>query len=253
MDHLTYEQALSIARVFGEPTKEKTIVLWLFREAAIPYEATKRMKSLSKKDRVADATIYRQVKRLSREYFLDATKKRTMKLKESADINEYQLSYPKGIIALTIFAYVLYLSADTSADLKRKLGLADLAEIVNSHSPIWRGFLFFLQWHRDTGIDLSHARIEPLYYSFTFMLALLNRLEEISEDEFKGVSQFMEELGLGPQHGGRMTIQELRDLKTKAQENQERMREVMRNLTTTDAKKWKRKLKGMQNSRRLVT
>jgi hypothetical protein len=243
--HLTYSQALQIAKVFGEPTKEKTIVLWLFREPAIPYLARERIKTLPKKDRVADATIYRQVKKLSREYFLDATKKRTMILKEPADVSEYQLSFPKGVIALTILAYVLYLSPDASTDLKKKLGLADFAEIVNS--PFWRPFLFFLQWHRDTGIDLSHARIEPLYYNFTFMLAMLNRLEEISENEFNALSQFMETLGLGPQHGRSMTIQELRNLKTKAQENQERMQELMKSLTASDAKKWRRELKAIQD------
>lgn len=245
MDRLTFEESKTLARVFGEPTTQKTIVLWLFREPGKKYDVIKeKMKSIPKPYRVPDASLYRQVDKLAKSHFLDIIKKGSMTLRKPVDINEYQLSFPKGILALAIYAYVLYLSPDTSDTLKKKLELAGLAEMVEL--PFWRPFLFFLEWHRDTGIDLSRAKIEPLYYSFTFFLAMLGRLEEITEKDFDTLADMMQLLGLGPQQGGRITLEELRNLKSRFQQTHEKMRAMVRSPTSSEAKALLQKLKSMK-------
>jgi len=245
MNRLTYQEAKSLASVFGEPTRQRTMVLWLFREPSKKYDVIKKkMRSIPKPYRVPDASLYRQVDKLSKNNFLESIKKGSMKLRKPVDVNEYRLSFPKGILALLIHACVLYLSPNTSDALKKKLELEGLVEMVES--PVLRPFLFFLQWHRDTGIDLSRAKIEPLYYNFTFFLAMLNRLEEITEKEFDALVDMMQLLGLGPQQGGRITLEELRNLKSRVQQAHEKAQVMMRSLASSEAKALLQKLKSMK-------
>jgi len=200
MAKLSMQEAKSLAKVFGEPDKQRMTLLLSFEKPRSQFDVLQRMKNLPKVFRVPRATLYRKVKGLYDEHFLDLIEeKEFVKGNLRGTVRYYRLTF-KGYLAGFIYAYLFLIDSKTPSSLKEKVEFDDFnkAAGVLESSPSWSFIVNFLRWHNKKNFDLSHAKIDIIYFALTLGLSMLEMPESISEEDLRALSEVGKPFGMIP-------------------------------------------------------
>jgi len=219
---LSYEEAKSVASVFGEVDYQKTILLLMFREPASKYDCLKKMGDLLEDFsdyRVPRATLYRKVDELFESSFLEITGKRKFVRGSLAQtVYKYTLSF-KGYAATIIYSYAFLLDPNVPKRLKKDILPKGILEAMES--SMGRIFVMLLKWHKERSIDLSRAKVGILYFNLTLVLSIMDHPQDISR-EIDLVATYVEPfsalLGLSSRVNVKEFFEEVQILKKEAQD-----------------------------------
>jgi len=209
LTELSLSEARSLARVFGEIDRQKSILLLLFIKPDSRWGISLRVDKLPKSYRIPRASLYRKVDELYESSFLDLLGTETGLT--GMTVSRYRLSL-KGLLAGFIYAYVLFLDSGTPDGVKKNTGLDELIGTFES-MPGWKLYVSFLRWHKGRSIDLSQARIDAAYFTFTLILSMLERPKDVSEQDLTRLSDHMKKFGLAPSQEPKDLVQLLEKAK----------------------------------------
>jgi hypothetical protein len=173
MTQLDLEEARSLAGLFGELDRKRMLLLTLFDSPGSKWDKKEAMKKAPKSDRIATATLYRNVDELLAEGFLEEMKGYERRARGGATVVTYSLTL-KGCLAGAIIARLL-LEQKISPELRKRV--EGIAETLDS-APGWPLFIEFLKWHKQRGIDLRRVSIDGAYFSSILWLALIEQPED---------------------------------------------------------------------------
>jgi hypothetical protein len=194
MAKLTLEEARNLVQVFGEVDPYKGVLLLLLTRTTSKWDLRPKMKMLPKNYRVPQATLYRRVNELSKNFFLDTVYGKTGRA--GMTVNSYRLSM-KGILAAGIYAYALFLDAQIPTSVKEKSNVEQwIKTLESSLGPAWELYINFLRWHRERRIDLSEAKIDMAYFGTVVFLSMLDHPENVTEDRMRELAEPLIKLGM---------------------------------------------------------
>ena len=176
MTQLTFDEARSLAQVFGTLDPKILILLLLFQKPRSKYDASMFTENKLTKHRIPTSSLYRIVDRLCKAGFLEVVDEGRYEHGDPKAVKEiYGLSL-KGMLASEISGLVIVLDPTFPA---RERGSIMPEESLEKY--VDRSYTIdFLRWHRDRGFNLSNARID---YAYLYLVSLLGRLDRKPEDD----------------------------------------------------------------------
>jgi hypothetical protein len=153
--------------------RKRMLLLTLFDRPGSKWDKNEVMKKAPKSDRIATATLYRNVDELLAEGFLEEMKGYERRSRGGSTVVTYRLTL-KGYFAEAITGRLL-LEEKISPQLRKRV--QEIAETLDS-TPGWPLFIEFLRWHKQRGIDLSHVSIDGAYFGSILWLALIEHPKE---------------------------------------------------------------------------
>jgi len=181
MGDLTFDEARSLGEVFGRLDFKALLLLSRFETSSTKYDAMKVLKELetsgisfpqSFSPIIPQSSLYRKVDELHEAGFLEIVdKKEFVRGTLEKPMNLYRLSL-KGSLACTIQRYAFFLDPEV------RFWATEYAKQLES-MPGFPLLIAFLRWHKERRIDLSSARIDPLYRLFTTLMAMRDHPEDL--------------------------------------------------------------------------
>ncbi len=194
MVRLDLEEARSLASVFGNLDRKRTVLLMLFEKPGSKWDAKTRMSGLPKSYRISTASLYRNVDELLAHGFLQVVKGSERRSRGGATVFSYELTL-KGIFAAGINACVLFLDSKTPVSLEESVDTEKLVQNFESN-PGWSFYIDFMKWHRDRRIDLSNVSVDMAYVGSTLTLAMLEHPENVTLERLQALAKRMRDFGL---------------------------------------------------------